>query len=107
MDPIQVEPEVIRSAKQFKQALLDNHFSIVQVILFGSHAKGTAKPWSDIDIGVISPHVTGLHLDDFPKLRRISEPISIDIEPHGLTPEQFASPEHGLAMEMKNSGIVI
>lgn len=107
MDQVQTNPQVIAVAKRYKAALEQSSIKPQQVILFGSHVKGTAKPWSDIDIGVISTHVTGLHLDDFPKLRRISEPISLDIEPHGLTPEQFASPEHGLAAEMNRSGIVI
>jgi predicted nucleotidyltransferase len=103
----QVKPNIITIAQQFKQALQQSPYKIEQVILFGSHVHGTAKPWSDIDIGVVSPDLTGLHLDDFPKLRRISEPITLDIEPHGLTPEQFKSPEHSLSAEMKKTGIVI
>lgn len=34
------------------------HGSIVRVLIFGSRAKGTANPWSDIDLAVIAPEMT-------------------------------------------------
>jgi predicted nucleotidyltransferase len=102
-----IDNKIITTAKRFKQSLIKNHIQVDKLIIFGSQIKGNAKSWSDIDIGVVSPDLSGLHLDDFPRLRRISEPISLDIEPHGLTPSQFNSPEHGLAHEMKQHGISI
>lgn len=43
--------EVIRRAVEHLQRQIRVH----QVILFGSHAKGEADKWSDIDLAVISP----------------------------------------------------
>jgi proline iminopeptidase len=31
------------------------HPAIERVLIFGSRAKGTAKPWSDIDLAVVAP----------------------------------------------------
>lgn len=102
-----IDPEVIELAQAFKAALLAQKYQVDLLILFGSHASGRSKPWSDIDICVVSPDVTGLSMDDFPKLRQISEPISLDIEPHGLTPKQYASLENPFAHEVKRTGYVI
>ena len=32
--------------------------SIKRVLIFGSRAKGSAKPWSDIDLAVIAPEMS-------------------------------------------------
>ena len=33
-------------------------FQPLQVVLFGSHARGTATEWGDVDLFVILPHVS-------------------------------------------------
>jgi proline iminopeptidase len=49
------------------------HPTVQQVLIFGSRAKGTAKPWSDIDLAVIAPAMSDQEftqlwneLDDLP-----------------------------------------
>jgi proline iminopeptidase len=36
-------------------AVFGRHGSIERVLIFGSRAKGSAKPWSDIDLAVVAP----------------------------------------------------
>jgi predicted nucleotidyltransferase len=45
---------VIKTVKQFEKALAAANIQVEQLILFGSHATGTAREDSDIDIVVIS-----------------------------------------------------
>ena len=45
---------VIKTVKQFKQALEAANIQVEQLILFGSHATGTARQNSDIVIVVFS-----------------------------------------------------
>jgi predicted nucleotidyltransferase len=45
---------VIKTVKQFKQALEAANIQVEHLILFGSHATGTARQDSDIDVVVIS-----------------------------------------------------
>jgi predicted nucleotidyltransferase len=47
--------------------------AIERVLIFGSRARGTAKPWSDIDLAVVAPAMTDQEfsrlwneLDDLP-----------------------------------------
>lgn len=45
---------VLATAKRFKNALESINIRVDQLILFGSHAEGTAREDSDIDLVVIS-----------------------------------------------------
>lgn len=66
---------------------------VTKVILYGSHAKGTAKQGSDIDIAIISekfgknPRKEGQYL--FRKLWRTK---NSSIDPIGYSPQSFNSP---------------
>jgi len=51
------------------------------VVLFGSHAKGTAHANSDIDIAVILNDFTGDYLEMSKQLYKLRRHISADIEP--------------------------
>ena len=51
------------------------------IILFGSYAKGTAKPDSDIDIAIILDDFTGDYLEISKQLYKLRRNISADIEP--------------------------
>lgn len=46
----QVKEQVQRFYEEVRQ-----HIPIENLILFGSYARGNPRPWSDIDIAVISP----------------------------------------------------
>lgn len=46
---------VVKIIEQFKKALESSNIKVEQLILYGSHATGTAREDSDIDIVVISP----------------------------------------------------
>ena len=58
------------------------------VYLFGSHAKGCARPGSDIDIAVIVPEIEGAAQDPWKfmaagdQLLMTAAEIDFDIEPH-------------------------
>ena len=45
---------VLETIQEFKKALEDVNIRVDQLILFGSHASGTAREDSDIDLVVIS-----------------------------------------------------
>ncbi len=47
---------VLATIKQFKKALESVDIRVERLILFGSHAAGTAREDSDIDLVVISPN---------------------------------------------------
>ena len=71
---------VISSLQNYK-ALLSQHFSIQEMYLFGSYAKGNYHDDSDIDVAVVVDHLEGGYLDYTPKLWKLRRSIDIRIEP--------------------------
>jgi len=54
------------------------------VVLFGSYINGTPHENSDIDVAVVFNDFTGNWYDTIVDFWRISEGVSLDIEPHLL-----------------------
>ena len=74
------------------------------VILFGSHAKGTAHADSDIDIAVILNGFTGDYLETSKQLYKLRRYISADIEPVLL---DSSHDESGFVAEVFRTGQVL
>ena len=74
------------------------------VILFGSHAKGTANDNSDIDIAVILNGFTGDYLETSKQLYKLRRHISADIEPVLL---DASDDESGFIAEVLSTGQVL
>jgi len=94
MDKTKNEQEVAKFIQKLK-----TEFSPSKIILFGSHATGTAWKQSDYDFIVVSKKFDGMHW-----LTRISKVVSlwdlpIDIDALPYTPEEFED-------KRKNSSIV-
>ena len=86
---------------------LERHkIPIRKAVLFGSYAKGLAKPESDIDVALISEVFSGDRFKDRRRIIPLRRNIDSRIEPLPFTPEEF---DNGgmLAEEIKKSGIVI
>jgi len=59
--------------------LADAAGSDARVILFGAHARGDARPGSDLDLMVIEPEVTGRNAE-FVRLRRALGEIGAPVD---------------------------
>src|SRR4030042_3853691 len=98
--------KIIKSIKKYILALEQHKIPIKKAILFGSYAKGVAKPESDIDVALISEVFSGDRFKDRRKIIPLRRNIDSRIEPLPFTPEDF---DNGgmLAEEIKKSGIII
>ena len=74
------------------------------VVLFGSHAKGTANDDSDIDIAVIINGFSGDYLETSKQLYKLRRHISADIEPVLL---DSSSDESGFIADVFKTGEVL
>jgi uncharacterized protein len=72
--------EVRQIAQTYGLAVKDN-INIKQIILFGSYAKGNAKPESDIDIAVIVDNFNFDLWEMYSILFKLRRDIDIRIEP--------------------------
>ena len=83
--------EIKKVAKEYKKELKRHNIHVSRVILYGSYAKGNPKPYSDIDLVVISSD-----LSRYPPLRRqeLLAELTMNIDAHleviGYTPKEMS-----------------
>jgi predicted nucleotidyltransferase len=68
--------------------LLKNKYTIKSAILFGSYAKGTQHPDSDIDIAIVLTHSDDI-IDTQIELMKLRRKVDLRIEPHPFNDEDF------------------
>jgi predicted nucleotidyltransferase len=93
--------------RKYRQVLMANGIPIEKIILFGSYAKGTAKPWSDLDVCVVSPIFGKDGHDEMVRLMKLTSSVDDMIEPHPYNPKDLADPWDPLAHEIMMHGKVI
>jgi len=91
------------SVDQFLAAVKTS-YPLTAAYLYGSYAKGTATPWSDIDLALILR--TFLHdpYEDQVSLMRLAARIDDRIEPLPFTEDTF-TPNNPLVYEIQRYGI--
>ena len=87
-------------------ALVQNETRILKVFLYGSHAKGTAGKWSDIDIALVSTDFSEDLFEERIRLMKLGLVIDKRIEPSPFRPEDF-NDNNPLVNEINKSGIEI
>ena len=83
-----------------------NRIHIIEAIIFGSHARRTAKPESDIDVALISNAFVGDRFKDRRRILPFRRKIDSRIEPLPFKPEDFNN-GGTLAEEIKRTGVSI
>lgn len=74
------QQEVIEKLKLYNR-LVQNLIKPSQLFLYGSYAKGTNRPDSDIDVAVIVDHFDGNILETLTSLYKLRRQIDDRIEP--------------------------
>lgn len=93
--------------KKYIKVLKRNKFPYSAVYLYGSHAKNQAKPWSDIDVCVVSNNFSKRSwLAYSHRLWKLAEEVDLKIEPYGMSEETFLSVSP-IAEEVRKTGIRI
>lgn len=95
--------EIVDKIRKYK-VLLDEHFDIESVYLFGSYAKDTYNDDSDIDVAIIVNDLEGDYFMTIPKLWKLRRQVDDRIEPLLFRKNQDRS---GFLSEIKKTGIEI
>ncbi len=98
---------VVKIVKQFGQALESLNIRVEQLILFGSHASGTAREDSDIDVVVISSSFADKSY--WERIDILSESIYktfAPIEASAFTPEEWQAGT-SLIADYAQNGVLI
>jgi predicted nucleotidyltransferase len=72
--------EAINKVKAYR-LLLNEHFQLENVYLFGSYAKNTNREDSDIDVAIVVNHIEGDYFSVTPLLWKLRRQIDDRIEP--------------------------
>lgn len=97
----------INLINRYARLLKQKGIKVSQIILFGSHAKGMAKPDSDIDLAVISSQFGRDNLKEMMLLRKLALEIDSHIEPLPFTPQDLEDRYSTLTQEIKKYGVLI
>lgn len=90
--------------KQYRHTLVAHGIPVEDVILFGSYATGRAKPWSDVDVCIVSPMFGKNRYDEMVRLKKLAVAIEPMIEPHPYHPRELNNPYDPLAFEIRTHG---
>ncbi|MCL5774254.1 MAG: nucleotidyltransferase domain-containing protein [Firmicutes bacterium] len=104
---VRLNQKVLEEVKAYRQALKAAKIPITSIIIFGSQAKKTSHPGSDIDVAVISPRFGKDYHKDLIKLIRLRGSRFTMIEPHPLHPCDLNDRWSTFVQEVKKYGIVI
>lgn len=96
-----------RLIKLYKKTLHQHGIAVEKIILFGSFAKGKAKPWSDLDVCVVSRGFGKDNYNEMVRLKKLAVSIEPMIEPYPYHPDDLRNPSDPLAFEITKTGRVV
>lgn len=96
-----------RLIQKYHKVLIQNGIPVTSLILFGSYAKGNPKPWSDVDVCVVSPVFGKDRHDEGVRLAELTSSVERMIEPHPFSPEDLRDPYDPLAAEIRKYGVKV
>lgn len=98
---------VLATVKRFKNALESINIRVDQLILFGSHAEGTAREDSDIDLVVISSSFSDKsYWERINILTDAIYQVFAPIEASAFTPDEWKS-EKSLISDYAKNGVLV
>jgi predicted nucleotidyltransferase len=99
--------EGITLARRLKDRLQTAGYPVHQVYLFGSVAKGTTHPGSDIDVAILCDAFLPTRHEENMAVRRLRRNLDRRIEPVCLHPEDFENRYSTIVQEVKRHGIAV
>jgi predicted nucleotidyltransferase len=101
------QDSALNTVRQFKKALESIDIQVEQLILYGSHAAGTAREDSDVDVVVISPSFSDKSY--WQRIDILTEAIYrvfAPIEASAFTPEEWKA-EKSLIVDYARNGVLV
>lgn len=99
--------EIRRKILKYLTFLEKEGIKVEKAIVFGSYAKGNIRPWSDIDVCLISRQFGKDIFEEGLKVSKIARKVDFLIEPHPYHPADFREKYDPLASEIRKHGIAV
>ncbi len=90
--------------KKYADVLRVFGYSVDRMILFGSYASGKNKPWSDVDVCVVSRQFGKRGFQEGMDLAALATRVDSMIQPHPYHPDDLNDPYDPLAKEIRTHG---
>jgi predicted nucleotidyltransferase len=98
---------IVNAVRNYRKRLEADGIPIERAFVYGSHAKGTARKYSDIDLCLVSPKFRDpLAAIALLLQKRNRDDVIAGIEPVGFTPKDFREGD-SFINEIKRTGIII
>lgn len=102
-----IQSEGLSIAHSFKERLAKEGIPVKQVMLYGSHAKGTSREDSDIDIAVVCLPFKKTRGEEMDDLFWLGSRVDLRIEPICFHPEDLDEKYSTIVQEVKRTGIPV
>ena len=103
-----VDQEVIKLVQRYLDVLVEHGIKAEKAILFGSQARGTARPDSDIDILVLAKEFDRDRWGKEDDLWRLTLKAGFRLQPIPVGPKQFLEDDVSTVIEMaRREGVEI
>jgi len=103
-----VNPKVIRQVQRYLDVLVQHGIQAEKAILFGSQARGTARPESDIDILVMAKEFDRNRWKKQDQLWELTIKAGFGLQPIPVGPKQFLEDDVSTIIEMaRREGVEI
>ncbi|MCK5339864.1 MAG: nucleotidyltransferase domain-containing protein [Desulfobulbaceae bacterium] len=102
----EIDALVVSNVKSFLRKLTQSGIKISKAYIFGSYAKGVAGKWSDIDVAVVSSHISNDRFEERIRLTEMAINIDNRIEPLPFNINNFVDGDP-LVREIKKEGISV
>ncbi len=102
-----VNSEIRNIIRKYVKHLKSEGVDVVEAILFGSYAHGVPKPWSDIDLCVVSPQFGKDCFEESLRLFKMKYAVDWRIEPHPYSPDGLREKYDPLADQIRKHGIKV
>ena len=93
--------------KNYVLLLKKQRIPVERAILFGSYAKGDPKPWSDVDVCIVSKDFGKKPYEEMVLLQKLTINVDPLIEPHPYHPTDLKDKWDALACEINKYGITV
>lgn len=102
----EIDRQVMDNVRSFLNRLRLAGIHISKAYLFGSYSKGQADRWSDIDVAVVSPQISGNRFEERVRLAEMAIGIDDRIEPLPFNHETFVA-DDPMVREIIRNGVAL
>lgn len=104
---MRLNAHILTQVKRYEARVRAAGIPVEKMIVFGSQAKGSAKPWSDVDVCVVSKAFGADRHTERVALMHLQNDDTMDIEPHPYSPSDLFDQWDPLAHEIRTYGITV